>query len=571
MALSMNQLPSAALTGDSTQLSGSRPVGSDSVAEASGQDFGESLVEMVEAKPIESSQDSSAPRNTPTAPPPRSNVRQLAQELTNLQFTPTEDVAATASLSSGPVAQIKMTNPAIKQEKFYGNPEETGGDRPAQMVEVRSPSTRTGPRSQSDITMPTDLAFVNTGQATQEPEAPTAISNSPLEPRAPLNAATPTLNAEEVSVRASIPAQESTGLEVFNQSLTPVPESPEHTAEVGTGAWLNLPDRARNLPVNSLDTKRANDNTTTETGAPRAINNADPIAEFRLPPASPLEGEGPVKQARPLTVPAMQVPDSDRFTFDSEGETRASFTPVLPDSLQEQSLKLVAISAAYDDPTDTNIKPTKPRVADSPPPITSQSETGIGQAFDPLVKNASEALEFSDPVNTVADTKQPQLWQRTWTDALGINAPIASSASPTSTPTLSPTAPLLPPPEQISAQIRNALAAGGNQDIEIRLDPEELGRVRIILSTKDGGMTVAIYSDKAEVLDLMRRNSDMLEAEFSDIGYEGASFSFQQEREGNHQPPQDIQEQWDIEPPVDLPVSHQPQTIGEDARLDLRF
>lgn len=569
MTLSMNQLVSTALTGDSAQLSGSRPVGSDSVAEASGQDFGESLVEVVKTKPIESSQDSSAPRNTPTAPPPLSIFRQLAQELTNLQFTPSEDVAATASLSSGPTAQIELPSPVTEQGKLYRKTEETGGDLPPQMIEVRRPSNRTDP--QLDIIMLADLAFANTEQATQEVEAPTAISNSPFEPRAPFNAATPTLTAEEGSVHASIPTRDSTGLESSTQLFTPAPESPVHAAEVRPEAQLDLPDRARNLPVSGLATVRSNKNMVSEADAQQIFNNADPVAEFRSPPTSPLGGEKPVRQARPLTVPATQVAASDPFTFDSEGESRASFTPVLPDSLQEKSLNLVAISAAYDDPADTNIKPTKPRVADSPPPITSRSEAGADHASTALVKNASDALEFSNPINTVEDTKQPQLGLRAGTDALGINAPLTNSASPTSAPTLPPTAPLLPPPEQIGAQIRSALAVGGTQDIEIRLDPEELGRVRIILSTKDGGMSVAIYSDKAEVLDLMRRNSDLLEAEFSDIGYEGASFSFQQEREGDHQPPQDIQEQWDIEPPVDLPISHQPQTIGQDARLDMRF
>ena len=571
MTLSMNQLVSTALTGDSAQLSGSRPVGSDSVAEASGQDFGESLVEVVETNSIESSQDSLAPRNTPTAPPPLSVFHQFAQELTNLKFTLSEDVAATASLSSGPTAQIKLPSPVTEQGKLYRKTEETGGDLPPQMIEVRRPSNRTDPQPQLDIIMLADLAFANTEQATQEVEAPTAISNSPLVPRAPFNAATPTLTAEEGSVRASIPTRDSTGLESSTQLFTPVPESPVHAAEVRPDAQLNLPDRARNLPVNGLATERSNNNMVSEADAQQIFNRAGSVAGFRSSTTSPLEGEDSVRQARPLTVPAMQVAASDAFTFDSEGETRASFTPVLPDSLQEKSLNLVAISAAYDDPADTNIKPTKPRVADSPPPIASRSETGADHASNALVKNASDALEFSNPINTVEDTKQPQLWLRAGTDALGINAPLTNSASPTSAPTLPPTAPLLPPPEQIGAQIRSALAVGGNQDIEIRLDPEELGRVRIILSTKDGGMSVAIYSDKAEVLDLMRRNSDLLEAEFSDIGYEGASFSFQQEREGDHQPPQVIQEQWDIEPPVDLPISHQPQTIGQDARLDMRF
>jgi flagellar hook-length control protein FliK len=129
----------------------------------------------------------------------------------------------------------------------------------------------------------------------------------------------------------------------------------------------------------------------------------------------------------------------------------------------------------------------------------------------------------------------------------------------------------MPPPAHISTQIRNALEVSGSRDIEIRLDPEELGRVRIVLSPKDGGMSVVFFSDRPEVLDLMRRNSGLLESDFSDIGYESASFSFQQDRNEPHQTTQDTQGQWEMEPPVDQPISHQPQSIGKDTRLDLRF
>ena len=136
MALSRNQLASTALAGDSAQLSGSRPVGSDSVAEASGYGFGDSLVEVVKTEPIEGSQDSPDPRNTPTARPPLLIFGQLAQELTSLQFTPSEDVAARASLSIGPTAQIKLPSPVTEQEKFLRKTEETGRDLPPQMIEL---------------------------------------------------------------------------------------------------------------------------------------------------------------------------------------------------------------------------------------------------------------------------------------------------------------------------------------------------------------------------------------------------------------------------------------------------
>jgi flagellar hook-length control protein FliK len=111
------------------------------------------------------------------------------------------------------------------------------------------------------------------------------------------------------------------------------------------------------------------------------------------------------------------------------------------------------------------------------------------------------------------------------------------------------------------------MSANQGQEIEISLNPEELGRVRIVLSTKEGGMNVMVFSDKPDVLDLMRRHSDQLEMDFTDIGYQGASFTFQQEQEGNQSPP----ELPGIETPRDIAPSQQEYETVDDGRLDLRL
>lgn len=65
--------------------------------------------------------------------------------------------------------------------------------------------------------------------------------------------------------------------------------------------------------------------------------------------------------------------------------------------------------------------------------------------------------------------------------------------------------------------------------VEISLNPEELGRVRMALSTSETGVTVVISSERAETLDLMRRHIDQLAQEFQRLGYENTSFEFSQE------------------------------------------
>jgi len=56
--------------------------------------------------------------------------------------------------------------------------------------------------------------------------------------------------------------------------------------------------------------------------------------------------------------------------------------------------------------------------------------------------------------------------------------------------------------------------------------------VRLRLHPSEAGLSVTITAERAETLDLMRRNIDILEREFLEIGYEGAQFDFAQGGQG---------------------------------------
>ncbi|WP_170311838.1 flagellar hook-length control protein FliK [Sulfitobacter sabulilitoris] len=62
--------------------------------------------------------------------------------------------------------------------------------------------------------------------------------------------------------------------------------------------------------------------------------------------------------------------------------------------------------------------------------------------------------------------------------------------------------------------------------MELTLNPEELGRVRMTLATHDAGITVTIVAERADTLDLMRRHIDQLNREFQDLGFDNIAFSF---------------------------------------------
>lgn len=86
---------------------------------------------------------------------------------------------------------------------------------------------------------------------------------------------------------------------------------------------------------------------------------------------------------------------------------------------------------------------------------------------------------------------------------------------------------------QRSDSVRNAAAQAvevfvrqPGKPVEISLNPQELGRVRMALTTSETGVIVVIQSERPETLDLMRRHIDQLAQEFQQLGYENTSFQF---------------------------------------------
>lgn len=80
----------------------------------------------------------------------------------------------------------------------------------------------------------------------------------------------------------------------------------------------------------------------------------------------------------------------------------------------------------------------------------------------------------------------------------------------------------------VAHQMADAMRKATDKQVEIALSPAELGRVRMILSPTDAGVTMNILADRPETLELMRRNIDDLARSFAELGYEDISFSFGQ-------------------------------------------
>jgi flagellar hook-length control protein FliK len=82
-----------------------------------------------------------------------------------------------------------------------------------------------------------------------------------------------------------------------------------------------------------------------------------------------------------------------------------------------------------------------------------------------------------------------------------------------------------------------ALAMNPEGRIELALDPEELGPVRLGLVPGDGSVVVHLAADRAETLDLLRRHVDFLARDLRQSGYGDVTFRFGSETpSGGHQP-----------------------------------
>lgn len=95
-----------------------------------------------------------------------------------------------------------------------------------------------------------------------------------------------------------------------------------------------------------------------------------------------------------------------------------------------------------------------------------------------------------------------------------------------------PGAPVQAAPAQGAEIARHVMAQMTDRTIaapgsyELSLSPEELGRLRIVLTPGEGTVSVQISGDRPDTLDLLRRHADLLSQEFRAMGFGETRFDF---------------------------------------------
>lgn len=84
-----------------------------------------------------------------------------------------------------------------------------------------------------------------------------------------------------------------------------------------------------------------------------------------------------------------------------------------------------------------------------------------------------------------------------------------------------------PVPRQIVDAIQARVTA--EKIIEVSLNPAELGRLRLSLTPAENGLIINVMAERAETIEMIRRNLTELEQAFKEMGHKNISFSFDQD------------------------------------------
>lgn len=130
-------------------------------------------------------------------------------------------------------------------------------------------------------------------------------------------------------------------------------------------------------------------------------------------------------------------------------------------------------------------------------------------------------------------------------------------------------------PREIVRHISEKLLQSDQNRVEITLTPEELGKVRLVITPGDVP-SVSVYADNRETLELLRRNADLLSKELRDTGFAGASLSFGDSNQSGQRTPNDAARQEMPENRTALPTALTPGNDRHPAlptgrQLDMRI
>ena len=80
--------------------------------------------------------------------------------------------------------------------------------------------------------------------------------------------------------------------------------------------------------------------------------------------------------------------------------------------------------------------------------------------------------------------------------------------------------------KSVGAQLAEQMIKRSQGVVDVTLNPEELGRVKMAVNAGESTVSISIMAERPETLDLMRRHIDQLIEEFQQMGFEGIELAF---------------------------------------------
>ncbi|WP_146140139.1 flagellar hook-length control protein FliK [Alsobacter soli] len=344
-------------------------------------------------------------------------------------------------------------------------------------------------------------------QAQTAPDVPAAAAIVPAAPLVPGAPAAPAAQAESngIDIEVSATRPRATG-GAQGGGGAPVAANGAKGAPAGDPAQ---PDAAAQTA--GADVSQA---TAGQPGAPAGKSSPEDAADA----ASPVAADRPEHPAAKLTQ-ALQPP-----------------SPTAPDA------------SAKAEPTPPAVAPEAQRLPPPAPPATAHraaaaAETAGAKGEKSDAKAGASSPSDTFPASFVLDPAGAGPARPT-ADASSA-APASAAQDPRSAASTAPSVPLSAVPIEIGMR-----ALGGAQSFQIRLHPEEYGRVDVKLDIDgDGAVTAQLVVDRVETLNLLQRDAKTLERAFEQAGLKtsdnGLQFSLntnsggqnaQQDQAGRDQP-----------------------------------
>ena len=263
-------------------------------------------------------------------------------------------------------------------------------------------------------------------------------------------------------------------------------EEPAPMPRRGQGAvYTDLPgSKATRLPVTAV-----NDRTRTE-AIPREVRGASFAAERSAPMQAPTPASfAPIAGAAAMgdAVPHLQKAD--------QGAAAASASPILS-------------------------MPAPPVAAASQSAAPTSAEALAASQFGPI-GHTLQGLDPKGRKKVTAEFGEPTIGPSPASND-GQSRPLASTASmvPGHGTAGDKAADVM---RQLTESIQRGSVPGS---VSVALQPEEIGRVRLIFAPMETGYLVTISAERPETLDLLRRHADMLAIDLRDRGFGEATFAF---------------------------------------------